>query len=347
MRNSPQLVLVLASATVLAQVPSSSTDVPVCAIAGQGYNDPLVTSVNGGMGLADATQCQSRCASQSNCSVFTFYSNSRSCWLQGSGLTAEAMPGAISGPRHCDYAPAPVAAATTSLVIQQTHYLRFIEAPGETILEPKWLYFQDGNRIHLVRTQALCFACQSACSVKTEVTRAYIASLEQAEDFDCKLLRTTTTQAVGVYISDKKETLHEKVLREREELQHEREAAKEAAQDASSSFWPWILALALLLCCCLFCITHFDNEQNRRDKRRVAKEKHFRREHQEGLPLMAARNNQSPLSSTTSTAQGGPGAMPTQAQFNATMPTSPAFTGTQMPTQAQFNVNTSGGTFAA
>lgn len=336
MRSYPRLTFVVVSATLLAQVPSSNANVPVCAIAGQGYDDPLVTSVNGGTGLADSTQCQSKCALQSNCSVFTFYSNSGSCWLQGSGLTAEAMPGAISGPRHCDHAPAPVAAATTSLVSQQRHYLRFIEASGETLISPKVLYFQDGSRTHLVRTPALCYSCQSACSVKTEVTRAYIASLEQREDFDCNLLRTTTTQAVGVYISDeKKESLHETIQRERDELALKRNATKE---DAGPGPWPWILAAVLLLCCCIAVMMQFDKDHNRKTKHKSHKD-HHRREQHEGLPLMAAGSNQTPFSSTTSSARGGPGgpgAMPTQAQFN-----------TQLPTQAQFNVNTSRTTFAA
>jgi len=94
------------------EVNGRNLNVPSCAVAGMGYDDPVVTSANGGTGLADSSRCQTLCASQLNCSVFTYFTNTGGCWLQGAGLTRKPMPGAIAGPRSCEAAT--VAAALPS-----------------------------------------------------------------------------------------------------------------------------------------------------------------------------------------------------------------------------------------
>eukprot|EP00438_Fugacium_kawagutii_P008909 Skav215717 [mRNA] locus=scaffold2573:539234:547841:- [translate_table: standard] len=56
----PAMRLAVALPLALPSIVSTSS-VPSCAIAGQGYDDPVVTSANGGVGVADASTCQAMC----------------------------------------------------------------------------------------------------------------------------------------------------------------------------------------------------------------------------------------------------------------------------------------------
>lgn len=76
---------------------------PACAIQDTGYKDPFIPFANGGF-LADATACQGSCAALIGCQAFTYYAESKGCWLQGLSGTlppTEAIPGAVSGPKIC------------------------------------------------------------------------------------------------------------------------------------------------------------------------------------------------------------------------------------------------------
>jgi len=91
-----RLHLVLVAASAL----GSRAAVPACAQTGYGYKSTILT-VNGGF-PEDASACQALCAEKTSCTFFTYYTDSKACWLQG----AEAVRGvdtatSVSGPKEC------------------------------------------------------------------------------------------------------------------------------------------------------------------------------------------------------------------------------------------------------
>ncbi|CAE7823986.1 gag [Symbiodinium sp. CCMP2456] len=196
----------LAPALVASVAQQSQASVPSCAIVGQGYDDPVVTSVNGGTGVLDASVCQEKCAQHLNCSVFTYYLQGGGCWLQGSGLQPKAIPNAVAGPRSCDAssiprpsparpkvaspkptaAPAAPSAVAAEVLTTTLMPARFIKAGND-------LYFAEGSnprRKHLVRFA--CFGCEDACSNFVSVSPDYAAALSQDIDFTCSMLAPVT-----------------------------------------------------------------------------------------------------------------------------------------------------------
>ncbi|CAK9026649.1 unnamed protein product [Durusdinium trenchii] len=230
--------------------------VPSCAIAGQGleaiagrYDDPVVTSANGGTGIEDALTCQALCAARLSCSVFTYYSADGGCWLQGSGLRPKPMPGATAGPRSCPESTFPEAneaseaeANGDSIVITAAPMAPIdvtTPKPSRFIKAGDQLYFAEGNnprRIHLVRFH--CTGCEEACQTYITVNPDYVASLQQDLDFTCAMLVSTTTVEPGEF----------------------------QVSSVSSSPWWWPLLLCLLLCCCLAGFLIFDEDWQRRAK---------------------------------------------------------------------------------
>ena len=74
---------------------------PSCSNRGKAYRDSKVTSPNGAY-LENAQLCQDACARSFYCQRFTYYIDSKACWLQGSNVTEFETPMAIAGPRACD-----------------------------------------------------------------------------------------------------------------------------------------------------------------------------------------------------------------------------------------------------
>lgn len=247
-------------ALALPLLPSAVSTVPSCAIAGQGYDDPVVTTANGGLGVADAATCQDLCAARHLCSVFTYYSADGGCWLQGSGLKPKPMPGATAGPRSCEdssevphtsvWATETAAAEAGSAVVVadvSTFAPTIPEAlttpmPSRFIKAGDALYYAEGmhpRRVHLVRFLS-CGGCESACDNYIHVNPAYVASLEQDVDFTCDMLVATTTP-------------------ETSEFQEPDEGYKPGP-------WWWPLLLCLLMCCCMAGFLMFDEDWKRRAK---------------------------------------------------------------------------------
>jgi len=86
---------------VSALMASAAAAKPSCAKLGKGYHDPNVTYPNGAY-LADATQCQMSCQIRTWCRVFTYYADSKACWLQVDDTTTVESELAISGPQSCE-----------------------------------------------------------------------------------------------------------------------------------------------------------------------------------------------------------------------------------------------------
>ncbi|CAE7162967.1 gag [Symbiodinium pilosum] len=175
------------SLALLALAQQGQASVPTCAIVGQGYDDPVVTSVNGGTDVADASVCQQKCAQHLNCSVFTYYLEGGGCWLQGSGLVAKAIPNAVVL-QLAETEPKPRPGHRPSRELRELCELG--SEPGHAGSD---LYFAEGTnprRKHLVRFR--CYGCEEACNNYVSVSPAYVASLSLDIDFTCSMLETTT-----------------------------------------------------------------------------------------------------------------------------------------------------------
>mmetsp|Transcript_95541 Transcript_95541/g.208898 ORF Transcript_95541/g.208898 Transcript_95541/m.208898 type:complete len:369 (+) Transcript_95541:116-1222(+) len=107
-------LVALAAATAV----KGDAAVPSCAVRDEGYEDPAVPRVNGGIEVQDAQSCQNLCKGLIGCQVFTYYINSGGCWLQGLSGTLpspKAIQGVWSGPAHCSSDAAAAAAAVPDL----------------------------------------------------------------------------------------------------------------------------------------------------------------------------------------------------------------------------------------
>jgi len=112
----PAMRLVEFAAVFGTGVRLATSAVPPCAVQNKGYHDPAVPTVNGGIEIVDAQMCQNSCANMPTCKVFTYYTNSGGCWLQGgSGKVPEQeeILGAWSGPSVCPEAMAMLGATAT------------------------------------------------------------------------------------------------------------------------------------------------------------------------------------------------------------------------------------------
>lgn len=78
----------------------ADTEKPACSSVGKAYTDPEVKHPNGGY-LANAKHCQMACQYNANCSVFTFYVDSKACWLLGKEHSEFVSELGISGPKSC------------------------------------------------------------------------------------------------------------------------------------------------------------------------------------------------------------------------------------------------------
>lgn len=90
----------------LASADTAETNIPQCAMKGVSYSDPNIQTLNGGQ-PPDAMTCQKACAFTASCLHFTYYTDSKGCWL----MTEQAelnkkgdVPSeifAVSGPKVC------------------------------------------------------------------------------------------------------------------------------------------------------------------------------------------------------------------------------------------------------
>lgn len=97
-----KLLKILAAAAV-ATATAVELGVPPCALMNVAYTSPEVKTVNGGY-PPNAVECQRLCGSEQYvCDWFTFYAESRACWLmvKVDGVSSAPKIGAISGPKDC------------------------------------------------------------------------------------------------------------------------------------------------------------------------------------------------------------------------------------------------------
>lgn len=77
--------------------------IPPCAEVGVAYKDPALTKHNGGKPY-DALACQMYCETNPDCSFFTYYEESKDCWLLGSdAIRVPNVAGAVSGQEDCSH----------------------------------------------------------------------------------------------------------------------------------------------------------------------------------------------------------------------------------------------------
>ncbi|CAK9004247.1 unnamed protein product [Durusdinium trenchii] len=73
-----------------------------CLVQGMAYQSSRVGTLPNGAWVSDASTCQSNCAASPFCDYFTWYNDSKSCWLFGDQATLKAHGNATSGPKICD-----------------------------------------------------------------------------------------------------------------------------------------------------------------------------------------------------------------------------------------------------
>ena len=73
---------------------------PSCSNRGQAYRHLTIRTPTGAF-VADANACQSSCQALPSCSKFTYYIDSRACWLLDNNVTSFESSMAISGPKAC------------------------------------------------------------------------------------------------------------------------------------------------------------------------------------------------------------------------------------------------------
>jgi len=100
---------------LLAFVPLvTGADLPDCAVEGKGYNDPNMNSTANGNLAESAAHCMEECKGTSYCAYWTWYGDSKACWLQGGSATRTIVnEAAISGPVRCTTAEKAAAAVSS------------------------------------------------------------------------------------------------------------------------------------------------------------------------------------------------------------------------------------------
>ncbi|CAJ1355214.1 unnamed protein product [Effrenium voratum] len=107
--------------------------IPSCAVTGKSYSHPTVTVLNGGRPM-EASDCQRECELTAMCSFFTFYTDSRGCWLLPSGAKLEprhevaSEAYAVSGPKICP----PTTTTTTTTTTTETTTMETTTAELDT-----------------------------------------------------------------------------------------------------------------------------------------------------------------------------------------------------------------------
>ncbi|CAJ1409021.1 unnamed protein product [Effrenium voratum] len=91
------LVLAAASDDVEAELESPKLS---CFRRGWGYEDSWHKDLNGGF-VANAETCQETCDHMWFCDVFTYYEDTKKCFLQGNQAIEMVKTTAISGPKTC------------------------------------------------------------------------------------------------------------------------------------------------------------------------------------------------------------------------------------------------------
>ncbi|CAE8719503.1 unnamed protein product, partial [Polarella glacialis] len=98
----------ICAAAVLAAAALGVDSTEECLTVGIAYNDSQVQGAFNGGVLPDAAACQASCAAGPYCAHFTFYNNSKACWLQGDKVHSFEEKDAISGLGNCTEAVAAV-----------------------------------------------------------------------------------------------------------------------------------------------------------------------------------------------------------------------------------------------
>jgi len=131
----------------------TGADLPDCTVEGKGYNDPNMNTTANGNTVDSATLCMEECKGTSYCAHWTWYSDSKACWLQGSSATRTIVnEAAVSGPVRCTTA-AKAAAAVSSV----SHTLN--KATGQSLPWYAWFFIAL-----LVAAIGLCCLMCICCS---------------------------------------------------------------------------------------------------------------------------------------------------------------------------------------
>ncbi|CAE7503637.1 unnamed protein product [Symbiodinium natans] len=107
---------------------------PNCSNRGQAYHHPTIRTPTGAF-VADAKVCQLACQAQPSCSKFTYYIDSKACWLLDDNVTTFESVMAISGPKAC---AEPIAVQPAARVILDAQILARLPAKVELQPPSQW-----------------------------------------------------------------------------------------------------------------------------------------------------------------------------------------------------------------
>lgn len=121
---------------------------PECSFRGKAYRDPEVKAPTGYVDTAE--MCQDSCSRSLPCARFTYYIDSKACWLQGSNATEFPSAMAIAGPKACDE-PHPVSLKEMQLDTVLNCAKSKVAREGDELLVPEVMVKSDA-----VECQASC-----------------------------------------------------------------------------------------------------------------------------------------------------------------------------------------------
>lgn len=102
---------------------SDPLQAPDCAVKGTGWNDVHRNSTPTGGFPPNAMECQRLCSVTLFCEVFTYYTDTKGCWLQGNNVTIIEHADIIAGPMNCSGVvpmEAPATAAADQEIVATT-----------------------------------------------------------------------------------------------------------------------------------------------------------------------------------------------------------------------------------
>lgn len=122
---------------------------PGCSFRGKAYRDPQVKALNGGY-MDTAEMCQDLCSRSFLCARFTYYIDTKACWLQGSNATEFESAMAIAGPKACGE-PHPVSLKEMQLDTVLNCAKSKVARQGDELVVPEFMVKSDA-----VECQAGC-----------------------------------------------------------------------------------------------------------------------------------------------------------------------------------------------
>jgi len=126
--------------------------VPSCAVKGMGYNDPKMNNTLNGAYTTGPEVCQQTCRHTVFCMYFTWYNDTKACWLQGDASQLTVIhPDVYSGPADCsDTTTLPPTTTTSSENTTNATNFSLVVAPQQSAMDVQTMeadHHMAGNEV--------------------------------------------------------------------------------------------------------------------------------------------------------------------------------------------------------